>query len=102
VRCFKHCLFGVVLADVYIYYLDLRDDPAPIMVCLQRRLDDGSDVEEEQQFFSHSLQYLTALTGFSVEVENWMITSYEVEFGYRIGFGGLYVCSKTHPLVWAT
>jgi hypothetical protein len=25
-----------------------------------------------------------------------MITPYEVEFGHRIGFGGLFVCCKAH------
>lgn len=72
--------------------VDVQDcDPMPIVVCLQRRLNDQSDI---QQFLSHTLQYLNTWNGFSAEVENWMITSYEVEFGQRIGFGGLYVHSK--------
>ncbi|KIM77885.1 hypothetical protein PILCRDRAFT_824860 [Piloderma croceum F 1598] len=42
----------------------------------------------KRQFFSHALRYLTTASGRQVEMESWMITSYEVEFGHRIGSGG--------------
>jgi hypothetical protein len=61
------------------------------MVSLRRRLNHPSDDDRARQFFSHTLQYLTATSGRQVEIENWMITSYEVEFGPQIGSGGLYV-----------
>jgi len=62
-----------------------------MMVSIQRRLDNFSDGDRERQFFSHALRYLITASGHQVEMENWMITSYEVEFGRRIGSGGLYV-----------
>jgi hypothetical protein len=62
-----------------------------MMVSIQRRLDHLSDDDREGQFFSHALRYLTTASGHQVEVENWMITSYEVEFGRQIGSGGLCV-----------
>jgi hypothetical protein len=60
-----------------------------MMVSLQRRLDCLSDSDQERQFFSHTLRYLTTASGRQVEMESWMITSYEVEFGRQIGTGGL-------------
>jgi hypothetical protein len=71
-----------------------------MMVSLQRRLDHRSDDNRERQFFSHTLEYLTTASGRQVEMENWMITPYEVEFGPLIGSGGLYVvcslCSSSY------
>jgi hypothetical protein len=70
------------------------------MVLLQRRLNHSFDDDREREFFSHTLRYLTTMSGRQVEIENWMITSYEVEFGPQIGSGGLYVldllCSVGH------
>jgi hypothetical protein len=62
-----------------------------IVVALQKRLRIRSDGDRERQFFEHTLQYLNTRSGRKVEVEEWMITSYEVEFGEEIGSGGLYV-----------
>ena len=62
-----------------------------MMVSLERRLQTGSDENRERQFFTHTLQYLTTSSGRQVEMEEWIITSYEVEFGHEIGSGGLYV-----------
>jgi hypothetical protein len=62
-----------------------------MIVSLQRRLDHYSVDERERQFFSHALRYLTVSSGLRVELQNWMITSYEVEFGPQIGSGSLYV-----------
>lgn len=62
-----------------------------MMVSIQRRLDHLSEDDREGRFFSHALRYLTTASGRQVEVENWMITSYEVEFGRQIGSGGLCV-----------
>jgi hypothetical protein len=62
-----------------------------MMISLQRRIQRGVDEDWERRFFAHTLQYLTTSSGRQVEVEDWMITSYEVEFGHEIGSGGLYV-----------
>ena len=62
-----------------------------MIVSLQRRLDQHSDGDREREFFAHVLQYLTTSSGLRVELKNWMITSYEVEFGPNIGSGGLWV-----------
>lgn len=66
-------------------------DTTPIVVCLQRRLDSRWDGERERQFFRHTQRYLASCTGNQIDVESWMITSYEVDFGPKIGVGGLYV-----------
>ena len=65
-----------------------------MIVSLQRRLDLRSDGDRELHFFSHVLRYLTTTSGIRVELQNWMITSYEVEFGLKIASGGL--CAS-HP-----
>jgi hypothetical protein len=62
-----------------------------MMVSLEKRLQTGSDDDWEHQFFAHTLRYLTTISGRQVEMEDWMITPYEVEFGCEIGSGGLYV-----------
>ena len=72
-----------------------------MMVSLKKRLRMGSDAERERQFFTHVLQYLlqylTTCGERQVELETWMITSYEVEFGPEIGSGGLYVFCVLMP-----
>ena len=82
--------------------VDMRlDDGMAMMVSLQRRLDNLLDGEQERQFFSHALRYLITASGRQVEMENWMITSYEVEFGRRIGSGGLCVLLLVYcPLIF--
>ncbi|KIM73018.1 hypothetical protein PILCRDRAFT_15623 [Piloderma croceum F 1598] len=59
-----------------------------MMISLQRHIQRGVDEDWERRFFAHTLQYLTTSSGRQVEVEDWMITSYEVEFGHEIGSGG--------------
>jgi hypothetical protein len=63
------------------------------IVSLKRRLDQHSDGDREREFFTHILRYLTTSSGLHVELQNWMITFYEVEFGPKIGSGGLWVIS---------
>jgi hypothetical protein len=62
-----------------------------MMASIQRRLQMGSDEDGERQFLTHALQYLITSSGRQVEMADWMITSYEVEFEHEIGSGGLYV-----------
>ena len=59
------------------------------MVPLQRRLSHHSDNHPERQFFSHALRYVTTTSGRQVALENWMIASYETDFGPLIGSDGL-------------
>jgi hypothetical protein len=60
-----------------------------MIVSLRRRLDGLLDSDRERRFFSHVLRYLMTTSGLRVELQNWMVTSYEVEFGQKIGSGGL-------------
>jgi hypothetical protein len=71
----------------------------PAMVSLRRRLDHAFDGDRERQFFSHTLQCLATASGQQVEMKDWMITFYEVEFGPKIGSGGLYVHPMSLPAV---
>jgi len=48
-----------------------------MMISIEKRLQTGSD-DRERQFFTHTLQYLTTHSGRQVDMEDWMITSYEV------------------------
>jgi hypothetical protein len=48
-------------------------------------------VDQERLFFSQSLLTLSTLSGRTIQVEDWMITNYEVDFIEEIGSGGLYV-----------
>jgi hypothetical protein len=66
-----------------------RSEMKAMMVSLQRRLDQRLGGDRECQFISHSIEYLYAASGYHVRVENWMITSFDVEFGPLIGEGGL-------------
>lgn len=59
-----------------------------MIVSLQRRVDQRSGDTREMEFFTHILQFLIASSGLRIELENWMVTSYEVEFGPKIGAGG--------------
>jgi len=60
-----------------------------MMISLQKRLQTQSDDSSERQFFAHTLRYFTTASGRQVELEDWTITSYEVDFAHEIGSGGL-------------
>jgi len=66
-----------------------RSSVMAMIVSLQRQISQRSDSKRERQFFSHVLRHLTTSSGLRVELQDWMITSYDVEFGPRIGSGGL-------------
>ncbi|KAF8139574.1 kinase-like domain-containing protein [Mycena galopus ATCC 62051] len=59
-----------------------------MMACIQRRLDGEHLNDPERTFYSHTLQYLTSMSGRQLKLEDWMITSFEVEYGPEIGAGG--------------
>lgn len=62
---------------------------AAMIVSLQRHIEQRMGGAREQQFFSHSLEYLTTSSGRQIQMESWMVTTYDVEFGHEIGSGGL-------------
>jgi hypothetical protein len=61
-----------------------------MMASLQRRLIQQLGVDREHAFFTHSLQLLTTVSGEQLDLNTWTITSYEVDIGRQIGYGGLY------------
>ncbi|KAJ7709305.1 kinase-like domain-containing protein [Mycena metata] len=84
--------------------LEINDDNAQaMMVSIRRginRLEDTQDSQgggfREQQFYSHTLQYLTSTSGQSVELEDWIISPFDVDRGEEIGAGGFgTVCKGT-------
>lgn len=60
-----------------------------VMASLQRRLQTGTDEGAQRQLYVLTLQYLTTSGRRQVELEDWTVTLYEVEFGHGIGSGGL-------------
>jgi len=59
-----------------------------MMVSLQRRIEELPRTDRERNFISHSVHYLSTISGRLMPAESWMITSLEVEFGLKIGSGG--------------
>jgi hypothetical protein len=46
--------------------------------------------ERDRRFFSSTLDYLAEVSGKHVtDIESWMVTAFDVEFGPEIGSGGL-------------
>ena len=68
-----------------------HNNAVAMSVSLQRLLNDSTTGEREHEFLSHNIQILAESSGRHVELESWMITSLEVEFGLEIGRGGLCV-----------
>jgi hypothetical protein len=60
-----------------------------MMASLQRRLNVATNNNQEQAFYSHTLQYLTSMCGRQVQLEDWMIASFDVDYGPEVGIGGL-------------
>ena len=64
------------------------------MIMLQRLISREQCSDWEHRFFSHTLNTLSSFEeGKFDNLESWMVTSFEVEFGPSIGRGGLYVLS---------
>jgi hypothetical protein len=75
---------------IYLHLTDIKQsNMMGMMVCIQRRLHTGHIDQAEEKFYSHTLQYLTSMSGQQVELADWMISSFEVDFGPEIGVGGL-------------
>ena len=61
-----------------------------MMTSLQKAITKRLCGERERRFFSSTLSYLNDVSGQHVpEIEGWMVTAYDVEFGPEIGSGGL-------------
>jgi hypothetical protein len=60
-----------------------------MMASLQRQLSVSSNTDQQQNFYSHTLRYLTSMSGRQLQLEDWMIASFDVEYGPEIGIGGL-------------
>lgn len=59
-----------------------------MMVSIERRIGQNQGNVEEQNFYSHTLQYLQSTSQQRIELEDWVISSYDVEYGAEIGAGG--------------
>ena len=85
-------LIHIIVFEISNMSADMDGSDTALLVCLQATAGKADlDGNRERQFFRHVIQLLNAHNEFEVEVEDWMITSYEVEFGPKIGFGGLCV-----------
>ena len=62
---------------------------AAMVVSLQRRLASHPADSGESRFFTSSLQFLCTLTGPHIDLEDWMVSAFDVDFGPKIGEGGL-------------
>jgi len=61
-----------------------------MMTSLQNAVMKRHGDDQERRFFSTTLDYLAQVSGkHVVDVESWMVTSFDVEFGPEIGSGGL-------------
>ena len=59
-----------------------------MVVSLQKKIEELPRTDREHGFISHSIRYLSTLSGRQIRAESWMITSLDVEFGSEIGSGG--------------
>jgi hypothetical protein len=73
-----------------LYFTEInQNNMLAMMASLHRRLNVALVNDQEQNFYSHTLQYLTSMSGRQVRLEDWMVASYDVEYGQEIGVGGL-------------
>jgi hypothetical protein len=61
-----------------------------MMTSLQKFVMNRLGGERDRRFFSSTLDYLAEVSGkHVVDIENWAVTTFDVEFGEEIGSGGL-------------
>ncbi|KAJ7191761.1 kinase-like domain-containing protein, partial [Mycena pura] len=68
-----------------------------MMASLQQRLNATPNNNQEQTFYSHTLQYLTSMSGQQVQLEDWMIAPFDVDYGREVGVGGF---GKVYQGTW--
>lgn len=66
-----------------------QENITAMMVSLMRQMEISARNGPEFNFYSRTLLQLSAISGRQVEVKDWMVTAYDVEFVEKIGFGGL-------------
>ncbi|KAF8212693.1 hypothetical protein K438DRAFT_1957310 [Mycena galopus ATCC 62051] len=68
-----------------------QNNTIAMMVCIQNQLKRQNVDRAEQEFYTHTLEYLTSRSGRQVEIKRWMIASFEVEYenSEEIGAGDL-------------
>ena len=66
-----------------------QNNMVAMMASLQKSILQQIGTESERRFYSQSLMFLATTSGHQVQLEDWMITSFEVDFGAEIGSGGL-------------
>jgi hypothetical protein len=88
------------MAPTHIIADTQHNNMMAMMATLQRRLTQPLGGDRERRFLTHSLEYLYTASGRQVKLESWMITSFDIEFGPKIGAGGLLVTVSF--LVYAT
>ncbi|KAF7345299.1 Kinase-like protein [Mycena sanguinolenta] len=60
-----------------------------MMVSIERRLEENRAGNAlERDFYAHTQHYLSLTSGRQVELENWMISAFDVDYGPEIGAGG--------------
>jgi hypothetical protein len=62
-----------------------------MIIFLMRQMKKSSTNGPEYNFYSQSLRRLSIVSGQKLEIEDWMVTVYEVDREEKIGSGGLYV-----------
>ncbi|KAJ7271718.1 hypothetical protein C8J57DRAFT_1601299 [Mycena rebaudengoi] len=63
-----------------------------IMVSIERRMEENKNRNSpEQNFYAHTLQYLASTTGQHGKLEDCVISPFDVDYGPKIGAGGLLV-----------
>jgi hypothetical protein len=62
-----------------------------MLASLQKIIRRNSKSGRELSFLKHTHHYLVASTGHPVKVDEWTITTLDIEFGALIGAGGLFV-----------
>ncbi|KAF7355893.1 Kinase-like protein [Mycena venus] len=65
-----------------------HNNTVAMMVSIQKQLNHHNVDRAEQTFYTHTLEYLTSRSGQNVKIEDWMISSFEVDYGHEIGKGG--------------
>jgi hypothetical protein len=77
-------LYNDCISDVH------NQNMLAMMISLQKCLMKQLCGERERRFFSSTLDFLADVSGKHVkDIESWMVTIFDVEFGPEIGSGGL-------------
>jgi hypothetical protein len=80
------------MTSIGLAHLDAsQNNIKAMMASLQLCLDQRPARDRERRFYTHSLECLSVASGSVVELDKWTITPFEVEFGPKIGSGGLHV-----------